>query len=147
MPISQTDGNFENPYYRFFRRIYALSVGFKMKTLKKAFSNVKTKNQLRLCRKSYWRSNHSFLLSIWLITGNFRLFCFIIFNHYIDELHFSNICTIMELKKPNWLCKLMKNVRSSQPYIQWIFVLNSVNHKFFSVSIVNQFIHLIYLSY
>ena len=34
-----------------FKRIYALSVSFKMKTLKKAFSNVKSK--IAFCRKTY----------------------------------------------------------------------------------------------
>ena len=34
-----------------------------------------------------------------------------------DESRFSDICTIMELKELNWLCKHMKNVRSRQPCI------------------------------
>ena len=35
MPISQMDGYFENPIIPFFRRTYALSVGFEMKPLRK----------------------------------------------------------------------------------------------------------------
>ena len=35
----------------------------------------------------------------------------------------------------NWLCEHMKNVRSNLVF-QWIFVQNSVKHKFFHVSIV-----------
>ena len=66
------------------------------------------------------RSNHLFLLSIWWT-------------------RYSDICTIIELKELNWLCKHMKNVRSSQPCISMNFVLNSAKHKFLShVSIVKQ---------
>ena len=39
----------------------------------------------------------------------------------LDESLFSDICTIMELKELNWLCKHMKNVRSSQPFISMNF--------------------------
>ena len=49
---------------------------------------------------------------------------------------FSDICRIIELKELNWLCKHMKNVRSSQPCISMNFVLNSVKQKFAHVSIV-----------
>ena len=42
VPISQTEGYFENPLVPFFRGTYALSAGFKMKS-QKAFSSVKTK--------------------------------------------------------------------------------------------------------
>ena len=34
-----------------------------------------------------------------------------------DKSRSSDICTIMELKKLNWQCKHMKNVRSHQPCI------------------------------
>ena len=68
MPISQAEGYFENPYYRFFRT-YVFSVRFKMKALQKAFSSVKEKtipnSVVTLAEKS---SNLSFLLSIWWIT-------------------------------------------------------------------------------
>ena len=36
----------------------------------------------------------------------------------------------------NWLCKHMKNVRSIQPCISMNFVLNSIKHNFFLLSIV-----------
>ena len=39
------------------------------------------------------------------------------------------------IKKLNWLCKHMKNVRRSQPCISMIFFSK---HKFFHVSIVNR---------
>ena len=38
-----------------------------------------------------------------------------------DELHFSDICTIIELKELNLLRKHMKNVRSSQRCISMNF--------------------------
>ena len=50
-----------------FRRIYALCVGFKMKTLRKEFSIVKTKTKSSFAVKVSKRSNHSFLLSVWWI--------------------------------------------------------------------------------
>ena len=43
------------------------------------------------------------------------------FYYILDESRFSDICTIMELKELNWLCKHMKNVRSSQPCISMNF--------------------------
>ena len=49
----------------FFRRTYALSVGFKMKTLRKGvFLNVKTKTDSSFAVKVTERSNLSFLMSI-----------------------------------------------------------------------------------
>ena len=44
-----------------------------------------------------------------------RSFLSIHFYCLFDESRFSDICTIMELKELNWLCKHMKNVKSSQP--------------------------------
>ena len=38
-----------------------------------------------------------------------------------DESRFSDFCTIMELEELNWLCKPMKNVRSSQHCISTNF--------------------------
>ena len=77
------------------------------------FSSVKTKANPNFAVKLAGRSNHSFLLSIWWIT-------------------FSNTCTlntwymgcIIEL---DWLCKHMKNIRSSQPSI---LDLNWIKHSF-----------------
>ena len=43
------------------------------------------------------------------------------FYRLFDESRFSDICTIMELKELNWLCKHMKNVRNSQPCISMNF--------------------------
>ena len=43
----------------------------------------------------------------------------------------------MELKELNWFCKYLKDVRSSQPFLYWIFVLNLVKHNFSHVSVVN----------
>ena len=52
-----------------------------------------------------------------------------------DESRFSDICTIMELKELNWLCKHMKTSEAANLVFQWIF---SVKHKFFHVSIVKK---------
>ena len=38
-----------------------------------------------------------------------------------DESRFSNNCIIIELKELNWLCKHIKKVRNSQPYISMNF--------------------------
>ena len=51
----------------FFSKTYVLSVGFKMKPLKKAFSSVNTKASPNFAVKSAERSNYSLLLSIWWI--------------------------------------------------------------------------------
>ena len=48
----------------FFRRIYALYVGFIMKTIKKVFSNVKTRTNSNFAVKVIERDKHSFLLSV-----------------------------------------------------------------------------------
>ena len=80
-------------------------LALKWKFLEKAFSNVKAKTNLSFEVKVTERSNHSFLLSICLF----------------NESRFSDIYTIMELKELNWLCKHMKNVRSSQPCISMNF--------------------------
>ena len=45
----------------------------------------------------------------------------------LDESRFSDICTIMELKELNWLCKHMKTSEAANLVLQWIFVLNSVH--------------------
>ena len=60
MLIYQTEGHFENPL---FRKMYALSVGFKMKPLRKSVSQSQTKPNLNFDRKLAERSNHSLLLS------------------------------------------------------------------------------------
>ena len=44
-----------------------------------------------------------------------------------DESRLSDICMTIGLKELNWLCKHMKNVRSSQPCI----LMNSVKYRFF----------------
>ena len=54
-----------------------------------------------------------------------------------NESPFSDICRIMELKEINWLCKHMSEPANLG--FQWIFVLNSVKHKFFPVSIIKEF--------
>ena len=62
MPISQMEGYLKNPY---FKRTYALSVGFKMEPLQKVFST-----STEMMKEA---TIHLFL---------------------IDESHFSNICTL-----------------------------------------------------
>ena len=130
MPISQTEGYFENPYCHFFRRTYAFTVGCKMKTLRKIVLNVKIKTNLSFAVKVTERSNHSFLLSIWWIA---------FFRHLYDRdvEALSNILgTIMELKELNWLCKHMKKVRSSQLCISMNFCTEFSKTQVFHVSIV-----------
>ena len=82
-----------------------------------------TLKRVRDMTRTYSTSNHSLLLFIWWT-------------------RFSDICTILELKELNWLCKHMENVRTDQPCIWMIFVLNSVKHKFFHVSIVTKIEHI-----
>ena len=98
----------------------------KSKLSEKAFSNVKAKTNSSFVGKVTERSNYSFLL--------------------FGESRFSDICTILELKEPNWLCKHMKNVRSSQTCISMNLVLTSVKHKFFHVSIAIFFMRSFILS-
>ena len=43
------------------------------------------------------------------------------FYYILDESRFSDICTIMELKKLNLLCKHVKNIKSSEPCISMNF--------------------------
>ena len=97
-----------------FRRSYALSFGSKMKILRKSAFECSDKNQLKFCRKSYWKKQHLFLLYTWWI-------------------RFSDICTTVELKEFNWLCKHMKTSEAANLVFQWIF---SVKHKFFHVNII-----------
>ena len=96
MPISQTEGYFEKP---FFIRTYAFPVGFKMKTL----------------RKSIFQKPTQVLQWKLLKEAAIHFYCL------FDESHFSDICTVMELKDLNSFCKHMKNIRSSQPYISTNF--------------------------
>ena len=64
MSIPQTEGFLKIPIV-IFGRTYALSVGFKMKSLKQEFSCVKTKTKSNFAVEIGERSNHSF--SIYLM--------------------------------------------------------------------------------
>ena len=119
MPISQTESYLENTKYLFLEESLIFLLTLKWKHKEKAFWSVKTKTNSSFAVKVTGKSNHSF-------------YCL------FDESRSSDICTIMELKELNWLCKHTENVKSSQPCIQWILVLNQVKHKFFHVSIVNR---------
>ena len=82
MPISQTEVTvFEKTLILFLRRTYALSVGFKMKPLRKT--------NLNFAVKLAGRSNHSFLLSIWWT-------------------RFSNICTFKHVLQTSLLIRVME---------------------------------------
>ena len=70
MPISQMEG-YLKILVSFFKITYALSIGFKMKPLRKRLSGVNTKTNPNFAVKIAGRSNHSFLL--------------------FDESHFSNL--------------------------------------------------------
>ena len=100
MPISQTKGYFENPYYHFLEEPMLFLVAFKMKP---PCSSFKTKTNPYFAVKLTERGNHSFLLSIWWMTF------------------------LMECVELNWLCKHAKKFRSSQAAI---LVLNYVNTVF-----------------
>ena len=68
------------------KETYALSVGFKIKPLQKAFSCVKTKTNF--CRKPCWndeRSNHSFLSSWWIAFFK-HLYSLIMWQYNIQKL-------------------------------------------------------------
>ena len=73
----------------FFGRTYALSAGFKMKSLKKVFSCVKAKTNSNIAVKLTKRGKHSFF--VYESTFLKHLYCFYI--------------------KLNWLCKQSKKVR------------------------------------
>ena len=90
----------------------------------KAFSSGKTKTNPNFAVKLAERSNHSFLLSIWWI----RFF-----------KHLCSVIRVMECIELHWLCKHMKQVRSSQAAI---VVLNWAKHGFslwVSLIIINFF--------
>ena len=89
----------------------------KWKLQEKAFSNVKTKTNSNFAV----RSNHSFLLSIWWIR---------LFRHLYDN----------GIKRLNWLCRHMKNVRSGQPCISINFCTEFSKAQVFPVSIVKSLI-------
>ena len=68
MSTSQTEGYFENPYYRFLEEPMLFLLALKWNHQGKAFSSVKTKSNPVFAVKLAGRNNHSFLLSIWWIT-------------------------------------------------------------------------------
>ena len=68
MPISQTDGYFENTQYRFLEEPLLFLLALKWILLEKAFSSVKTKTNPNFAVNFAGSCNHSFLLSIWWIT-------------------------------------------------------------------------------
>ena len=93
----------------FLRRIYVLSVGFKMKPLGKSVFRCLDKNQSKFCRKTCWKEQ-PFIFTVYLM------------NHI-----FQTSVLIMECIELNWLCKHMKKVRSSQAAI---LVMNWVKQSF-----------------
>ena len=74
MPISQTEGYFENPQYHLLEPMLFL-LALKQNLYVRALYSVKTKSQPKVCLKLAKRSNHSF-------------YCL------FDESHCSNICTL-----------------------------------------------------
>ena len=103
----------------FFRRTYALSVVFKMKTLRKSVFECSDVNQLKFCLKCYWKKQ-PFIFTVYLMNRVFQM-----------------SCTIMELKELHCI-NIWKASEAANFVFQWFFVLNSVKHKFFYVSIVKQ---------
>ena len=55
----------------FFRRAYALSVGFKIKPLRKSIFKCSDKNQLKFCRKTCWEEQ-SFAFTVYLMNHLFQ---------------------------------------------------------------------------
>ena len=53
MPISQTEGYFQNPYYRFLEQPMLFLLTLKWKLLRKSVFECEDKNQPKFCRKSY----------------------------------------------------------------------------------------------
>ena len=104
----------------FYRITHALSVGIKMKTLKKAFSNVKTKTNLNFAVKLAESSNHSFLLSIWWI---------------IFLKHLYSLIRAMECKELNSCVNIWKRSEAAKkPFLYWEW--NVLNYWIFPTSIV-----------
>ena len=105
-------GLFWKSLVAFFRRTYALSVGFKMKRLRKsAFQCYKTKTSPSFAVKPVKRYRHLFLLSIAWIT---------FFKHLYSLIRDNRVYI-----KLNWLCKHTKN--DSQAVI---IILNWAKHSF-----------------
>ena len=113
MPILKRRAIFQIPSI-VFRRTYAFSVGFKMKPLSKSVFLCQDKNQLKFCRKTWWKEQ-PFILCLF---------------------HESRFHVTMECKELNWLRKHFKKVRSSRASISIILVLDWVK-TVFPVSIVN----------
>ena len=118
MPISQTEGYFENPWYHFLEEAMLFLLAWKWKLWEKAFSKVKTKTNLSFAVKGTVRSNHSFLLSIWWVT-----FLRHLYNNRIKRMYDNG------LKELNWLCKQMKTSEAVNLVLQWIFVLNKFSKE------------------
>ena len=81
MLISQTEGYFKNPKYRFLEESMLFLLSLKWNLCEKAFSSVKTKTNPHFVVKLSERSNHSFLLSVWWITF-FKHLCSLIRHRY-----------------------------------------------------------------
>ena len=105
----------------FFRRIYALSVGFKVNSLRKS--------DLNFAVKLAERSNHSILLSVWWITFFKHLYSVMPSTLHNTLLYYLNflVYVIVECIELNWMYKHMEKVRSSQAVI---LVQNWVKHSF-----------------
>ena len=58
MPISQTEGYFENPYYRFLEELMLFLLAWKWNLYEKAFSSVRQK-LTQICRKTCWKEQPS----------------------------------------------------------------------------------------
>ena len=71
MPISETEGYFENPLYRFLVVNIVFLLALKWKLLEKAFSNVKTKTNSSFWLKSYWKKQ-PFIFTVYLMNHIFQ---------------------------------------------------------------------------
>ena len=118
MPISQTEGYFRNPYYPFSEELVLFLLGSKWNLSEKAFFSVKTKSNPNLATIHF--------SCIWWIT-------------FFKHLYSSSVIMecIIELR---WLCKHMKNIRTSQPAIAFaelsktqLFPVSTVKVLFFYI--------------
>ena len=96
---------------------------------------LETRSKLSLFYTKFWLNRGRFLASTCTslllrskpVQWNYRDFFW----------HFKPKSAFLGLKELYWLCKHMKTLEAAKLVFQWIFVLNSVKHKFFHVSTVN----------
>ena len=123
MLISQTEGYFENPYYRFLEEPILFLWALKWNLYEKSFSSIKTKTNSNFSVKLAERSNHSLLLPIWWIT-------------FLKHLYSLNV--IMECIKLFLEFFIVQTYEKVQKQPSSRFWIELSKTQFFPVSIVNR---------